>query len=132
MRRYYGPKYGRRAYSNIKWVYNLRPLSKWFTVIAISLIFAGSITFLLREVIAHKQKEANLAEAETAKRVYLGKRLEKIKQTTIAEAQNKADLENQENPLAKPVQRNRENGPRVYSWINENGNKVYSNKRPSQ
>lgn len=132
MRRYYGPKYGRRAYSNIKWVYNLSPLTKWLTIIASSVIFAGSITFLVREVAELKQKELNQVEAETAKKVYLEKRLEKIKQETIAESQKIIDLENQKKPLAKPVQRNRENGPQVYSWTNENGNKVYSNKKPSQ
>lgn len=132
MRRYYGPKYGRRAYSNIKWVYNLTPLTKWLTIIASSVIFAVSIIFLARAVIEYKQKEMNKIEAATAKRVYLEKRLEKIKQETIAESQKKIDMENQEKQVVKAEQIYRKNDPQVYSWINENGNKVYSNKRPPQ
>ena len=132
LHRYYGPKYGRRAYSNIKWVYNFSPLTKWLTIIISSTIFAGSITFLVREITEHKQKEINQIEAARAKRVYLEKRLEKIKQETIDGAKKIIDLENQEKPMVKPELSNRKNDPQVYSWINEKGNRVYSNKKPSQ
>ena len=46
MGKYYGPKYGKRAYRNIKWKYNFDPLRKWVTILTSLILIAGSVIFL--------------------------------------------------------------------------------------
>ena len=129
MVRYYGPKYGRRAYSNIKWGYNLNPVIKVIFIIITLTAFTGSI-FIIKQV--NKEKEEKIAsqvESEAAKRKYLERRLEVIKQETIAEEMKKIELVNQDKPVVKPANRNQRTEPQIHSWIDESGNIVYSNKK---
>lgn len=130
--RYYGPKYGRRAYSNVKWTYNLTSLKKWIFIIIGTGVICGVIFFSWQEIIKNEQLKANKIEAESARKNYLQKRLERIKQETIAAEQKKIDSENKVKNDPPPILAKPDKEPKIYSWINEKGDKVYSNKKPSQ
>ena len=92
-------------------------------------MFAGAAIYLRQESFKNEQKKAVQIEADVAKKTWTEKRLEAIKQETIAAEQKRIDLENQKKPEMVTVQKKQEVGPKVYSWVNENGNQVFSNQR---
>jgi len=76
------------------------------------------------------QEKAIKTESEAAKKKYLEGRLEAIKQDTIAAEQIKIAIENHQVLIEKPIPISLKKEVQVYSWINKNGNRVYSNKKP--
>ena len=80
---------GSRSTTNIKWTYNFEPLKKWALIIFGALALAISTWNIRNEALLKMNEEAMKQEAETARKEYLIKALEKLKQKTIAEAQEK-------------------------------------------
>lgn len=132
MGNFYGPKYGKRAYQNIKWKYNFDPMKKWVTIIVCASALAGSTILLRQEAIKHEQIKTAQREAVTANKKYLERRLETIKQETIAAEQKKRENQKREVATISNVKRVPKEGVQVYSWLNEKGVKVYSNQKPSR
>ena len=77
-------KYGAPTKSNIKWKYDFDPLRKWATILFGAVALAGSVWMIRQDVIKKQTKEAAKIEAEQERRKYLERRLETIKQETIA------------------------------------------------
>jgi len=72
-----------------------------------------------------QQKEIAI-EAQDARKRYLQKVLEDVKQQTIAEERRKSMAT--ENTVVEPAKQQQRRGKKLYSWVNENGQTVYSNK----
>jgi len=123
-----GKRCEQRSNTNVAWVYNFDPLKKWITIILAAVCLVGSTIYLRQEAANREQLRSLKIEAKEARTVYLEKRLEAIKLETIAaeqrriENQEKEKLANKE--VKNPVQRK---GMQVYTWLDENGQKVYSN-----
>jgi len=66
MKKFYGPKYGKRAYSNIKWEYNFNPLAK-ITIVVSILLFIGSMILLWQEMKDREQRKVVFSTQEKAK-----------------------------------------------------------------
>jgi len=64
MGKYYGPKYGKRAYRNIKWKYNFDPLRKWVTILFSLILIAGSVFFFRQGKIDEKQPIESISKLE--------------------------------------------------------------------
>jgi hypothetical protein len=126
------PKYGKTDTTNIEWTYNFDPLKKWITIILCAVALAGSITLLRREAIKHEQIKTDQLEAVTANKQYLERRLETIKQETIAAEQKKIESQRRGAAAISTMKRAPKEGVQVYSWLNEKGVKVYSNQKPSR
>lgn len=119
-------KYGEKNVSNVKWTYDFTPLKKWALFI-LSACFVGALGALLigqRQKI-EQQKEIAI-EAQDARKYYLQKILEDVKQQTIAEERRKSMAT--ENTVVEPAKQQQPRGKKLYSWVNENGQTVYSNK----
>ena len=72
------------------------------------------------------EKSARI-EAEQERRKYLERRLESIKQETIAAAMKKEEP-HAAAPERKTVKRRYTGNQRIYTWTNERGQRVYSTK----
>jgi hypothetical protein len=120
---------GAPSTSNIEWTYDLRPIKKW-TLFILSACFIGSIgAFLLEKGQEVERKKELTAEAGEVKQRYLEKRLEAVKRETIAAEQLRIMLEERSNRKTEPVKRiESKKGPRVYTWVNDNGQTVHSNR----
>ena len=77
---------GKSGASNVQWQYNFEPLKKWTLIIFGALALAMSTWSIRNEALMKMNEEAMKQEEETARKEYLMKGLEKIKQKTIAEA----------------------------------------------
>lgn len=62
MGKYYGPKYGKRAYRNIKWKYNFDPLRKWVTILSSLILIAGSVILLKQGEIDKNQPVESISK----------------------------------------------------------------------
>lgn len=124
-------KYGNVSKSNIKWSYNFDPLKKWAAIVLSAILFAGIVTYYSQETTKTNLAKSLKIEAEEANRKYLEKRLETIKQETIAAELKKNEDQKREATANATVKSNPKRGAQVYSWLNEKGERVYSNKKPS-
>ena len=77
-------KYGKPTKSNVKWTYNLDPLKKWITILLGAISLAGSVWMIRQDVLEKQATEAAKIEAKQERKRYLERRLETIKQETIA------------------------------------------------
>lgn len=68
------------------------------------------------------------AETEEAKRRYLEKILEKVKQETIAAEKLKLSVEEGKTERLEPVNQSMATDVKVYTWINEKGQTIHSNQ----
>ena len=73
-------------------------------------------------------KEAAKIEAKQERRKHLERRLESIKQETIAAELAKAEAKKPNNQTRRIIPRTIKSGPPIYTWTNENGQTVFSNK----
>lgn len=124
-------KYGEKHASNVKWAYDFTPLKKWALFILSACFFGSLWALLIGEGQKIEQKKEIAVEAQDAKKRYLEKSLEKVKQKTIAEAHLKTSTDEKEKKVVEEVKPPQQRGPKVYTWINESGQIVYSN-RPKQ
>ena len=77
---------GKSSASSVQWKYNFEPLKKWTLIIFGALALAILTWNIRNEAMMKMNEEAMKQEAETARKEYLIKALERIKQKTIAEA----------------------------------------------
>ena len=120
-------KYGKPTKSNIKWTYNFDPLKKWTTILLGALTLAGSVWMIRQDVLQRKAAKSARIEAEQERRKYLERRLESIKQETIAAAMKKEEPQAAA-PERKTVKRRYTGSQRIYTWKNERGQTVYSTR----
>lgn len=123
-------KYGSAVSSNVKWAYNFDPLKKWAAIILSSAMLVGFAVHARNEYLKVEFEKALQAEAETARRAYLERRLEIIKKETIAAAEKEAE-ESRAKSQAKETTRavQKQPGLQVYSRTTETGRIIYSNKQ---
>ena len=120
-------KYGKPTKSNIKWTYNFDPLKKWTTILLGALTLAGSMWMIRQDVLQRETAKSARIEAEQERRKYLERRLESIKQETIAAAMKKEEPQAAA-PERKTVKRRYTGSQRIYTWKNERGQTVYSTR----
>ena len=120
-------KYGKPTKSNIKWTYNFDPLKKWTTILLGALTLAGSVWMIRQDVLQREAAKSARIEAEQERRKYLERRLESIKQETIAAAMKKEEPRAAA-PKRKTVKRRYTGSQRIYTWKNERGQTVYSTR----
>ena len=120
-------KYGKPTKSNIKWTYNFDPLKKWTTILLGALTLAGSVWMIRQDVLQREAAKSARIEAEQERRKYLERRLESIKQETIAAAMKKEEPQAAA-PKRKTVKRRYTGSQRIYTWKNERGQTVYSTR----
>lgn len=120
-------KYGKPTKSNIKWTYNFDPLIKWTTILLGALTLAGSVWMIRQDVLQKEATKSARIEAKQERRKYLERRLESIKQETIAAAMKKEEPQPAA-PQRKTVKRRYTGSQRIYTWKNERGQTVYSNR----
>ena len=120
-------KYGKPTKSNIKWTYNFDPLKKWTTILLGALTLAGSVWMIRQDVLQREAAKSARIEAEQERRKYLERRLESIKQETIAAAMKKEEPQAAA-PERKTVKRRYTGSQRIYTWKNERGQTVYSTR----
>ena len=120
-------KYGKPTKSNIKWTYNFDPLKKWTTILLGALTLAGSVWMIRQDVLQREAAKSARIEAEQERRKYLERRLESIKQETIAAAMKKEEPRAAA-PERKTVKRRYTGSQRIYTWKNERGQTVYSTR----
>ena len=120
-------KYGKPTKSNIKWTYNFDPLKKWTTILLGALTLAGSVWMIRQDVLQKEAAKSARIEAEQERRKYLERRLESIKQETIAAAMKKEEPQAAA-PERKTVKRRYTGSQRIYTWKNERGQTVYSTR----
>ena len=120
-------KYGKPTKSNIKWTYNFDPLKKWTTILLGALTLAGSVWMIRQDVLQREAAKSARIEAEQERRKYLERRLESIKQETIAAAMKKEEPRAAA-PKRKTVKRRYNGSQRIYTWKNERGQTVYSTR----
>ena len=120
-------KYGKPTKSNIKWTYNFDPLKKWTTILLGALTLAGSVWMIRQDVLQKEAAKSARIEAEQERRKYLERRLESIKQETIAAAMKKEEPQTAA-PERKTVKRRYTGSQRIYTWKNERGQTVYSTR----
>lgn len=120
-------KYGKPTKSNIKWTYNFDPLKKWTTILLGALTLAGSVWMIRQDVLQRETAKSARIEAEQERRKYLERRLESIKQETIAAAMKKEEPQAAA-PERKTVKRRYTGSQRIYTWKNERGQTVYSTR----
>ena len=113
-------KYGKPTKSNIKWTYNFDPLKKWTTILLGALTLAGSVWMIRQDVLQREAAKSARIEAEQERRKYLERRLESIKQETIAAAMKKEEPRAAA-PKRKTVKRRYNGSQRIYTWKNERG-----------
>lgn len=131
MGKFYGPKYGRRAYQNINWTYDIVPLIKWALLIVTACLFATMTVYLLNVKKENEQKILINIEAYEVEKRYFENRLEVIKQETIAAEQKRIYEQKMKEEIEKSIIKSPPTkGPKIYSWTNENGQKVFSNQPP--
>ena len=129
MGKFYGPKYGRRAYQNINWTYDIAPIIKWALLIVAACLSATMAVYLLNVKKGNEQKKLINIEAQEVEKRYFEKRLEAIKQETIAAEQKRIAEQKMKEEIEKSkIKSPTTKGPKIYSWINENGQKVFSNQ----
>ena len=120
-------KYGKPTKSNIKWTYNFDPLKKWTTILLGAVTLAGSVWMIRQDVLQKEAAKSARIEAEQERRKYLERRLESIKQETIAAAMKKEEPQAAA-PERKTVKRRYTGSQRIYTWKNERGQTVYSTR----
>lgn len=129
MGKFYGPKYGRRAYQNINWTYDIATLTKWALLIVTTCLSATMAVYLLNVKKENEQKKLINIETQKVEKRYFEKRLEVIKHETIAAEQKRiGEQKIKENIEKSKIKSPPTKGPKVYSWINQNGQKVFSNQ----
>jgi phage-related minor tail protein len=88
-----------------------------------------AFTFYMQKENEKAEQEKTIGiEAQDVKRRYLEKRLEIIKQETIAAENSNISSEARKSNVNEPAKQVQQRGPKIYSWINEKGQKVYSNR----
>ncbi|MDD2469241.1 MAG: hypothetical protein PHI97_35220 [Desulfobulbus sp.] len=73
-------------------------------------------------------KISTATETKEVKTRYLEINLEKVKQETIAAEKLKLAAEKKKTVQLEPVRQTQTTDPKVYTWINERGQTVYSNQ----
>ncbi|MDX9841629.1 MAG: hypothetical protein RBS95_09240, partial [Desulfobulbus sp.] len=109
-------------------IYDFAPLKKWGTIVLAALALAGATWSIRQEVLQKKEIQKAQAEASQERNQYLMRRLETVKKQTIEAELKKANRE--QLALAEKTPRNRQvsKGLPIYTWTNERGQTVYSNK----
>jgi cell division protein FtsL len=121
-------KYGKKHESNVKWTYDFTTFKKWSLITLIVCFFAALGVLLIEERQKIEQKKEIAAESQDVKNRYLKKVLEDVKQKTIAEENRKNIATVIVNKVAEPTKPPQQRkGTKLYSWVNENGQTVYSN-----
>lgn len=122
-------KYGTVSESNVKWTYDFDPLKKGALIVLIMCLLGATAMLFFDKKKNFEQKIDIEVEAQDVQKRYFEKRLEVIKQETIAAEQRRTGKQKIKEEVEKPKIKNTPSkGPQIYSWINENGQKVFSNQ----
>ena len=122
-------KYGTVSESNVKWTYDFDPLKKGALIVLIMCLLGATAMLFFDKKKNFEQKIDIEVEAQDVQKRYFEKRLEVIKQETIAAEQKRIGKQKIIEEIEKPkIKTPPAKGPQIYSWINENGQKVFSNQ----
>lgn len=119
---------GKVSTSSISWTYDWRPFKKWLTIILAAISLAGT-TWMIRQQVLDKENLKNAKiEAKQDREKYLKRRLESVKEETIAAQSLKIAAKEKKINITEPKKPRQNSGRKIYTWINENGQTVYSNR----
>ncbi len=122
-------KYGTTSESNVKWTYDFDPLKKGALIVLVMCLLGATAMLFFDKKKNFEQKKDIEVETQDVQKRYFEKRLEVIKQETIAAEQKRIGKQKNKEEIEKPkIKSPPTKSPKVYSWTNENGQKVFSNQ----
>lgn len=120
------PQYGTASRSNVTWSYDFRPLIKYGAI----LICAGVVATALHTINKNQEKaDEAVAQIMPENRITASQDDEIIRraEATLTRVNNHTPRQE-----TARTQRQHTQDVKVYTWVNENGQKIYSNKPRSE